>query len=549
MRRQLKKRSAGFYFVSGIVGLVLLHQDKAQAAVLENLMVGDPRALSMAGAVTADPSGIFSLHFNPAGLAKIKSDIYAANLTVAHFEFRTDIYGHTPELDEYLEEQGWTDPAVNTTSETSTVGILFPGDDKVREFPLPVPILPTGGWAWRLDDHDATFATAIYSPWGAGYMREDDDPGRYDGQEFTALRLTYFSPTIGFQINDAWSVGAGVNFSWMGIGAVTDLRAPNVIVAGIQQIQEDICPTALGQNFLNICGGTLGPYVNLLTLEVATQTYFSPSFNLGVLWEPLPWFAWGATYISEAPIKAKGPAKFSYSAEYQEFFGALAASSAGVLLGGLLPLPAGVATDETDVTIELTAPSQFMTGIKLIVLPDWKVNFDVKFADWGKWDKVELVFDKDIDAIGLVQIVSPQYAPNRRTLIFPRHYESTWTWAMGVEHRYNDIVSLRAGYEPRTSSIPGDKQDLLVPLPDAKLYTIGAGIKLKEELPLLPFTRDSTVNVALGYMSGSHYVPAGTSSNANAMGAGNFIYNPYAGTNFRNSLTMYLFEIGVEAGF
>lgn len=522
---------------------------KVTAAVLENMMIGDPRALSLAGAVTADPEGVFSIHFNPAGLAKLKKNTYSANLVLAHFEFRTDIYGHTPELDEFLNEQGWTDPSANTTSETSTVGMLLPGDDKVREFPLPVPVLPTAGWAWYLEDYDAVFATALYSPWGAGYMREDDDPGRYDGKEFTALRLTYFAPTLGLEINEHWSVGIGVNFSWMGIGASTSLRAPNLIVAGIQQIQEELCPTPQAQNFLDICGGTFGPYVSLLTLDLAAQTYFSPSVNVGVLWEPLPWFAWGANYISEAPIKAKGPAKFSYSAEYQEFFGALAASSGGAFLGGALPLPAGISSDESDVTINLTSPSQFMTGIKVIVFPDWKVNLDLKYADWGKWDKVKLVFDDDIDALGAVQIISPRNAPNRRTLILPRGYVSNWTWALGVEHQYNDIVSLRVGYEPRTSSIPDDKQDLLVPLPDTKLYTLGAGFKIHQELPFLPFTRNSTVNVALGYMSGNEYVPAGSSSNANATDIGNFIYNPYAGTNFRNSLAMYLFEIGVEAGF
>ena len=48
------------------VGLVLLCAGMAHAQLATNLGV-DIRAMSMGHAVTADPPGVMSIHFNPAG--------------------------------------------------------------------------------------------------------------------------------------------------------------------------------------------------------------------------------------------------------------------------------------------------------------------------------------------------------------------------------------------------------------------------------------------------------------------------------------------------
>src|SRR5882724_5557502 len=59
----------------------------AQAALTDNLAVS-PVAMSLGNAVTADPPGLDSVHFNPAGLSKItqntRSDtVFGASLRVS----------------------------------------------------------------------------------------------------------------------------------------------------------------------------------------------------------------------------------------------------------------------------------------------------------------------------------------------------------------------------------------------------------------------------------------------------------------------------------
>ncbi|HEY5513626.1 MAG TPA: hypothetical protein VIK40_08285, partial [Geomonas sp.] len=51
-----------------LTGLALLDPARALGAFHEQLAV-DPRAISLANNVTADPPGLMSIHYNPAGLS------------------------------------------------------------------------------------------------------------------------------------------------------------------------------------------------------------------------------------------------------------------------------------------------------------------------------------------------------------------------------------------------------------------------------------------------------------------------------------------------
>ena len=151
--------------------------------------------------------------------------------------------------------------------------------------------------------------------------------------------------------------------------------------------------------------------------------------------------------------------------------------------------------------------------------------------------KVE--FDQPLDFTKLATLVSPYSELTELTI--PRHYKSVWNWAFGVEYQYSNRLALRAGYEPRKSSIPDDKQDVLLPLGDADLYTFGFEW-------LMP--GDKVLEVGVGYMTASADVPAGSSTNANSSDHfNNFIYNPYAGTDFSSSAKAYLFELSYTAPF
>ena len=93
----------------------------AHATLTENLAVS-PVAMSMGNAVTADPPGLDSIHFNPAGLARITSDTRSD--TIFGAVLRTTASFHQPAG---FDVGGFTeDPLAGTHSDHNKQAIFIP---------------------------------------------------------------------------------------------------------------------------------------------------------------------------------------------------------------------------------------------------------------------------------------------------------------------------------------------------------------------------------------------------------------------------------------
>lgn len=505
----------------------------SSAAIVDNLTIANPKALALGNAVTADPPGVDSIHFNPAGLARVHGREGLFKLTAAYFNLQADFGEYHPDAQQQIDV--WLDPdevdsVENSHSETDTIMLKIPFVDGRQEWPLAMMIVPTGGAAFRPAGTEYTLGTAAFAPLAAGYLRDDDDPGRFMGKEMALTRITYFSPSIGLKLNDEWSVGAGIHFSYQGISAYTDLRIVHPLLPIVTELLEDV---GQGVDCLNltVCDYEINPFEQSVTLEVDVETPLSVTGVFGALWEPTPWFTWGIVYHTEAMNRMKGSYRMTYSEDWTNLFGALYTELAP--LPGFLGLPVGYSEQEGDASIDLKTPAHFATGISVKILPKWKVNIDAKWTDWDVWEGLKIEFDKKQEFTGVAAALSPEYATSD-TLTIPRHYESSWNFAFGVEHQYSDRLTLRAGWEPRPSSIPDDKQGVLLPFGDANLYSVGFGYD---------WQKDKHFDFALGYLKAEADIPAGSSTNANSMDVyNNILYNPYSGLDVKTSVDAILIE-------
>jgi len=62
----------------------------ANAQLVQNIFIGNPKALALGNAVTADPPGTDAIHFNPAGLAALKGRQYELKGILADFSLEAD---------------------------------------------------------------------------------------------------------------------------------------------------------------------------------------------------------------------------------------------------------------------------------------------------------------------------------------------------------------------------------------------------------------------------------------------------------------------------
>lgn len=557
-----------------VILLACLASTAANAQLLHNLSIGSPKALAMAHAVTADPPGIDSIHFNPAGLSRIKGrqanlKLLIANVNIdssfgepilptnfydpaqtdptqysdkhVYYNFNSDCQSAYPISDANdvsqvvnAHNQCWgIDPVAGASASTGSPAIMVPF---VGMIDTPILAFPMGGMAFEAPSGDWTFGSAVYVPEGIGYSRDLDGPGAFQGHKVGLSRITYFSPTVAINVTDTLSVGAGVNFSYHGLGIQTKFRAPTLTLGFLRNLN-----TIPGSPLPEI---DLGPYDNIGLLTMEMEDLFSVGFNFGILWETTPWLTLGFSYKSEAVSDLEGDYKMENTDNFLHTAEGLSDGGLDILLvafGGARLNATSV--ESGTVKTEYIVPQSVAFGASMDVLPNLKINVDLKWIEYSRWDELTFTFSQNNDFLSFGSVINTlaglDYADPDEMRI-QRKYEDTWSWAIGGEYRLNNNVVLRAGYEPRKSSIPDDRTDLLFPIGDADLYTAGIGWQ---------FDDVTVVEAAVGYMHSKTSTPSCESRNANSCVEGDVVYNPYYSMPFENEVNAYLFAFSVDRKF
>lgn len=534
----------------GGVSLLLMLATQAQAQLAQNLFIGNPKALALGNAVTADPPGIDAIHFNPAGLARLSGRQFEIKGIAGDMSLEAEFQAG-PEL-QYAFDQfpdSLSDPLVNgQKSELSGTSVMLPFFGLTE---IPVLAAATGGVSYEVEDRNMVLATGVFAPMLLGLKREPDDPGVFSGEEVGITRLTYFSPSVGYRVSDTFYVGAALNFSYVGVGLNFDNRQPNFIFGAFDTLQQGGCFDGSGNvnsNPLNdiICTGSLSPFQTMTFIESEFERGLSTTFNVGVLWEMEPWLTLGMTYMSGARDKINGDVRIEYSQGLQGFVNNLAQDPT---LIGLIARGVGldqISVDET-ASMVLEYPQHFSMGASIKVTPRFKTNIDVKWTDTAVWNEWDIQLESPVPVLGVVGSIVESLdqgttggAIGADGLLLPRGYESVWTWAIGLEYQYTDRLAFRLGYEPRGSSIPENKRDLFVPIGETQLYSTGFSFH---------WSKDTFIDGALGYVHSEQNIASNGSTNATSTAIDNFIYNPYAGYNMKTELSVIVGEISIRSTF
>ena len=493
-------------------------------------------------------AALIAIHYNPAGLTKLDGRQLEVNLMSVYLDIDADftapegyeIFGIDGlETDPLTGKQ--RDPVANTHSHTNNVALYLPGYGILRAPPGPA-LAPSAGISINPPGSKLTFGNAFYLPLAAGFYRDKDDPGRYQPQATALQRTTYLSPTVGYEINDDWSVGAGIHLSHMGIAADQYMRAPNLLL-GVAEVLQDAFNCESGdeplQPWLALCGGNVGPWDDIGALNINVQETLSPTYALGVMWEPTDWFSWGASYTSEAEMNMKGTFEIQYTDDWSGFWQSVNGSVLGAISSAILSLPSGAPKESGNVSMDLVYPQHFQTGISVDVHPKLTLNADIGWTDYEQWDAFVFRFDRNLEFLNAARILSPDNAtPN--TLRLPLGFKSQWNWAFGMEFHASSRLDLRAGVEIRDSVIPDDQRQVMAPFGGANLYSIGMGYQ---------WDKDTEIDMNLSYLHSVESIPADTSCNVNCDNITNIIYNPYAGLDIKTSLRVVMAGLSFRTRF
>lgn len=529
-----------------VTAIILTGCSSAAFAQLGTNLSIDVRSLAMGNAVTADPPGVSAVHFNPAALTKIEGLQTDVQGILANFDVKREfsvpagynVFGYSddplvcndgPEVSSDL----CTDFKGTVNGDVEYASLYVPILKKMVDLGEGAPLAaPTAGVAYNPPGSKMTFATAVYAPLIAGFGAENGNAGNYMGQQVALERITYLSPTMAFQVNDELSIGGGIGMSYQAIGMKTDLRFPNELIGMLRMIDEVVC-TPFKDNsdiitdilLLGMCNAQEGmnPFGRFGQLELAMEQSLSPSYNLGVLWEPREDFSFGMVYQSASKMRLKGKYHIDNAKAPQELIKGMMSSPTGQILAAILGFPSSVPASESGlVSMDFEYPQHFQAGIKYNIMPDLQVNFDVGWTDYRAWDKFKFEFDRQISALKIAKLLSSDISDT--SLALPLDFTSPWNYGIGIEYSATDRLKLRAGYEPRTSAIPDGKRNTMIPINGAQLFGLGVGYR---------FDADTDLDLSIGFLRSKDSIPANTSSMANQTGVNNILLNPYAGLNVK----------------
>ena len=223
----MKRKQYGFIILLWI--LLCLPRNGA-GAILEQMAV-DTRASSLGNAVTADPQGPIAVHYNPAGLDRIKGTEF--DMTIFYVPV-LNIKGHfTQAIDPatgklWAPFGGWfnhgIDPEAGKDSSTEARIVLpFIGN-------IPI-ISPSNSFAHHSEGSPFAYGVAIYAPEAGGMEHTDpNDPYRFLGQDTSILRLVV-SPGVSYRVTRNLSIGASIGLGQSYMAFNTRMRTPNDLVA------------------------------------------------------------------------------------------------------------------------------------------------------------------------------------------------------------------------------------------------------------------------------------------------------------------------------
>ena len=556
----MKWKRLGFIILLWI--LVLLPREGG-AALFEQMAV-EARANSLGCAVTADPQGPLSIHFNPAGLDRVRGTELAMGVAWVPVlniksKFTQAVDPTTGKL--WAPFGGYfnngIDPLAGQDSSTKP-SVEFP---IIGQLPFNILAGASQGLAYHAKGSSFSFGFALYPPFAVGQEHTDpNDPMRFLGKRLSIVRLV-LAPGISYRVTKTLSVGAsfGLGLAWMGMD--TRMRSPNELVALTGALGE----ATVGLEIPIISeltfpppwfGGGLSPYEDIGGLKFFAEDNLTTSFNVGFLWEPFSWLSIGGVYQSESKAEMRGKYTLDYSKRFQRTVNWLGSSPTTIIIAAMLDLPTYAPEQHTgNMSIDVIFPARAQLGIAL--KPHRRVKFlaDLSWAQWSRWENQEIVFDRRIELFRLTKLMG--YKGGDYSLKLENGYKDTIHASFGLELEPIDGVFLRFGYDARPTSITDDYFGI-VPMGDMVLYSYGIVIETKNvyflkpperrykglmDLALHQLLHADRIDFGVTYMTSKASIPNNTSQNLNSTDFTKPIYNPFAGLDYENEINTWIINL------
>ncbi len=391
-----------------------------------------------------------SVYYNPAGIAGMSGITVSGGTTlvIAQGTFTDDAIGQSTALDNK---------------------------------PIPVPHL----YAVYAITDQLTAGIGTFIPYGLGTNWPIDFEGRFIGYD-NDLRSIYVQPTLAYEINQRFAIGAGFDFviGFLELNQRLDLSA-----------QPAPAPAPSGTTL-----GQLGVpfHTEFANAKLRATGATGIGANFGIWVRPIDRLSFGVRYLTRVTLDYDGTATFDpvstgITLPDGNPFGVPGGTSLDAVIAGLNLFSAGAPLADGGLRTTIRMPDQVSAGVALDATSSLKLLGEWQWVNWS-------VFD---------QLVAEFSNATTPALTIEEAYEDTHGFRFGFDWTANEQWTLRGGYLHHQGAAPPQTVTPLLPEGRRNEVTGGVGIKLSEQF---------TVDLAYQYILQDDRrgrvrdVPAGTSA-------------------------------------
>jgi long-chain fatty acid transport protein len=294
----------------------------------------------------------------------------------------------------------------------------------------------------------------VFAPYGLSTDWPVNSQGRYLGYH-SAIKAIYAQPTVAFKVNDRFSVGGGVDLTYMSVALRqrVDLSAqPFPAIPG----------ATFGSPPLNVPAGTDFANVNL------SGDNWHVGYHLGALLKANDKFSFGIRYLAGQKVAVDNG-----KIETKQIPSGLllpfplpGVAPAGTPLDVLLApqFASGALLSNQSATTSIPLPAQLVAGVAFQLVPRARLMVDYQYTRWSAFDVLQ---------------INGQYL--KSTIV--ESYRDTHGARIGTEIKLTDRMVLRAGLNAHGGAAPD--QTVTPNLPEGQRTEVNVGFGAKVSRTLL----------------------------------------------------------------
>ena len=349
--------------------------------------------------------GAESMHFNPAGLVFLKTNM----------DFSLGI------------------SAVMAKAKYSNAGYSAKTDN-----PVSTPLYAYAGF--KIYDNLAA-GISLTTPYGSSLKW----PKHWEGASLIqdiSLKSYVIQPTLSYKITDKLSIGVGLQLAWGNVNLSRGLMGAKDF-QGIGTALENYLPLLAGLPLTDAEKQGLQDMVTLMKSTTVPPAYarlegnahMRVGFNVGIMYDVCDKVTVGLSYRSKIKMRVKeGDAELTYSnRNIENMFGQmeLLLAKYGSYLPANFPNLSIPKYDQGSFHAELPLPSNTTLGVSYRPTDRWELALDLHYVGWSAYDSLNVYFNEA--ELGIAPIKAE------------KNYKNAMTYRIGASYKATERLDVRAG--------------------------------------------------------------------------------------------------------